>query len=137
EDGRLLAGTVDTWLLWQLSGRRVHVTDATNASRKLLFNLCTGDWDDELLQVFEIPRAILPEIHDSSGPFTEVDRNLYAGGVPITGVAGDQQAALFGQACFRPGMAKSTYGTGCFLLLHTGSEIVPSTNNLLTSVAWR
>lgn len=137
EQGKLLAGTIDTWLLWQLSGRRAHLTDATNASRTLLFNLRTGDWDDDLLKLFRIPRSILPEIRDSSGAFTEVDRNLYAGGAPITGVAGDQQAALFGQACYRPGMAKNTYGTGCFLLLHTGTDSVPSRNNLLTTVAWR
>src|SRR5690606_34784498 len=137
EQGKLLAGTIDTWLLWQLSGRRVHLTDVTNASRTLLFNLRTGDWDDDLLKLFRIPRSILPEIRDSSGAFTEVDRNLYAGGAPITGVAGDQQAALFGQACYRPGMAKNTYGTGCFLLLHTGTDIVPSRNNLLTTVPWR
>jgi glycerol kinase len=137
EDGHLLAGTVDSWLLWQLSGRRVHATDATNASRTLLYNLRTGDWDDELLKVFKIPRAMLPEVRDTSGHFCEIDRNLYAGGVPVTGVAGDQQAALFGQACFVPGMAKNTYGTGCFLLLQTGEEIVPSRNNLVTTVAWR
>ncbi|HEX2099471.1 MAG TPA: glycerol kinase GlpK, partial [Candidatus Synoicihabitans sp.] len=137
EDGRLLAGTVDTWLLWQLSGRKTHATDATNASRTLLFNLVTGDWDDELLQLFRIPRAMLPEIRDCSGRFCEIDRSLYAGGVPVSGVAGDQQAALFGQACFQPGMAKNTYGTGCFLLLQTGAERVPSRNNLLTTVAWR
>jgi glycerol kinase len=137
EDGKLLAGTVDSWLLWQLSGQRAHVTDVTNACRTLLFNLRTGEWDDELLKLFRIPRAVLPEIRDTSGHFCEIDRNLYAGGVPVTGVAGDQQAALFGQACFEPGMAKNTYGTGCFLLLQTGTEIVPSRNNLLTTVAWR
>ncbi len=137
ENGELLAGTIDSWLLWQLSGQSAHVTDVTNACRTLLFNLKTGDWDDELLKLFRVPRALLPEIRDTSGHFCEIDRNLYAGGVPVTGVAGDQQAALFGQTCFRPGMAKNTYGTGCFLLLHTGEAIVPSRNNLLTTVAWR
>ena len=137
EDGQLMAGTVDSWLLWQLSGQKVHLTDVTNACRTLLYNLRTGDWDDELLRLFRIPRAILPDIRDTSGVFCEIDRNLYAGGVPVTGVAGDQQAALFGQACFEPGMAKNTYGTGCFLLLQTGEKMVPSRNNLLTTVAWR
>ncbi|TVR51205.1 MAG: glycerol kinase [Puniceicoccaceae bacterium] len=137
EDGRLLFGTVDTWLLWQLTGRRIHATDATNASRTLLFNLETGDWDDGLLELFGIPRAMLPEIRSSSEVYGEVDGRLYPGGSPVAGIAGDQQAALFGQTCFEPGMAKNTYGTGCFLLLHTGGEAVASENNLLTTVAWR
>lgn len=137
DDGRLLAGTIDAWLLWQLSGRRVHLTDPTNACRTLLFNLRTGNWDDDLLALFRVPHGVLPEIWDSSGRFCEIDPQLPAGGVPVAGVAGDQQAALFGQACFEPGMAKATYGTGCFLLMHTGTEPVASRNNLLTTVAWR
>ena len=137
EDGRLLFGTVDTWLLWQLTDRQVHVTDATNASRTLLCNLRTGDWDDDLLALFGVPRAMLPRIRSSSEIYGHVHSHLFAGGAPIAGIAGDQQAALFGQACFAPGMVKNTYGTGCFLLMNTGAEPVLSRNNLLTTVAWR
>lgn len=136
EAGDLLFGTVDTWLIWQLTGRRVHATDVSNASRTLLLNLHTGNWDDELLAFFGIPRAVLPEVRASSGIFGEVDGELAPRGVPIAGVAGDQQAALFGQACFSPGMAKNTYGTGCFLLLHTGDRPVMSKHQLLTTIAW-
>ncbi len=135
--GELAFGTVDTWLLWQLTGGAVHATDASNASRTLLFNLRTGAWDDELLRLLRIPREVLPEVRDSSGPFGEVTSVPALRGVPIMGVAGDQQAALFGQACFRPGMAKNTYGTGCFLLLHAGDRPVVSRRKLLTTVAWR
>ncbi|MBX3737612.1 MAG: glycerol kinase GlpK [Candidatus Didemnitutus sp.] len=137
ERGELAFGTVDTWLLWRLTGGAVHATDASNASRTLLFNLRTGAWDDELLKILRIPREVLPEVRDSSGAFGEVTAVPALRGVPITGIAGDQQAALFGQACFRPGMAKNTYGTGCFLLLHTGDRPVVSKNKLLTTVAWR
>ncbi|WP_415908963.1 glycerol kinase GlpK [Oleiharenicola sp. Vm1] len=137
ERGELAFGTVDTWLIWQLTGGAVHATDASNASRTLLFNLRTGDWDDTLLNILRIPREVLPEVRDSSGAFGEVTAVPALRGVPITGVAGDQQAALFGQACFRPGMAKNTYGTGCFLLLHTGDRPVASRHQLLTTVAWR
>ena len=137
EAGELRFGTVDTWLLWRLTGGAVHATDATNASRTLLYNLETGDWDDELLELFGIPRAILPEIRPSSGVFGKVAEPHAPSGVPVAGVAGDQHAALFGQACLEPGMAKSTYGTGSFLLMHTGTEPVRSANNLLTTVAWR
>ncbi|MBA3848777.1 MAG: glycerol kinase [Opitutus sp.] len=137
ERGELAFGTVDSWLLWKLTGGRVHATDASNASRTLLFNLRTGGWDDELLKILRIPREVLPEVRDSSGDFGEVATVPALRGVPIRGVAGDQQAALFGQACFRPGMAKNTYGTGCFLLLHTGDKPVVSKNRLLTTVAWR
>jgi glycerol kinase len=137
KEGRLLFGTVDTWLLWQLTGRKAHVTDVTNASRTLLLNLRTCDWDDEMLRLFDIPRAMLPEVRTSSEIYGEVDRNLYPGGAPIAGIAGDQHAALFGQACFKPGMAKNTYGTGCFLLMHTGDQPVVSKNNLLTTIAWK
>ena len=135
--GELAFGTVDTWLLWQLTGGRVHATDASNASRTLLFNLRTGDWDDTLLAALRIPREVLPRIVDSSGVIGEVTSVPALRGVPIAGVAGDQQAALFGQACWSPGMAKNTYGTGCFLLLHTGDRPVASKHQLLTTVAWR
>jgi glycerol kinase len=137
ERGELAFGTVDTWLLWQLTGGRVHATDASNASRTLLLNLRTGDWDPELLRLLRIPRELLPEVRDSSGIFGEVTAVPALRGVPIGGVAGDQQAALFGQACFRPGMAKNTYGTGCFLLRHTGDRPVRSKHQLLTTIAWR
>ncbi|MDQ5977124.1 MAG: glycerol kinase [Verrucomicrobiota bacterium] len=137
ERGELAFGTVDTWLLWQLTGGAVHATDVSNASRTLLLNLRTGDWDPELLRILRIPREVLPEVRDSSGAFGEVTSVPALRGVPIGGIAGDQQAALFGQACFQPGMAKNTYGTGCFLLLHTGDRPVISKNNLLTTIAWR
>ncbi len=130
--GKLMFGTVDSWLLWRLSGRTVHATDASNASRTLLFNIHTGAWDDELLAILGIPRSMLPEVKDSSGVFAESQE-----GIPIAGIAGDQQAALFGQGCFTPGTAKNTYGTGCFMLMQTGEEAVTSRNNLLTTVAWR
>jgi len=135
--GELAFGTVDTWLLWKLTGGRVHATDVSNASRTLLVNLRTGDWDDTLLALFRIPREVLPEIRPSSGLFGEVSALPALRGLPITGIAGDQQAALFGQACFTRGMAKSTYGTGCFLLLHTGKEPVRSRHRLLSTIAWR
>jgi glycerol kinase len=137
EGGELAFGTVDTWLIWQLTGGRVHATDATNASRTLLYNLRTGDWDDELLRLLRIPRALLPEIRSCSENFGTVSTIPALNGVPITGVAGDQHAALFGQACFQPGMAKNTYGTGCFLLLNTGTRPVASKHNLLSTLAWR
>ncbi len=132
EDGKLLFGTVDSWLLWKLSGGKVHATDATNASRTLIYDIHRSDWDDSLLEILRIPRAMLPEVRDSSGMFGESLE-----GIPVAGIAGDQHAALFGQACFSPGMAKNTYGTGCFLLMHTGEEAVASRNNLLTTIAWR
>jgi len=137
EKGELLFGTVDTWLIWQLTGKKVHVTDATNASRTLLYNIHEGDWDDELLELLGVPRAMLPEVKSCSEVYGKVDANLYPAGAPIAGIAGDQQAALFGQACFEPGMVKNTYGTGCFTLMNTGEEAVSSKNNLLTTVAWK
>ncbi|HTB80850.1 MAG TPA: glycerol kinase GlpK [Opitutaceae bacterium] len=137
ERGELAFGTVDTWLIWQLTGGRVHATDVSNASRTLLLNLRTGTWDDRLLKILRIPRAVLPEVRASSEIYGEVETIPALRGVPIAGVAGDQQAALFGQACFRPGLAKNTYGTGCFLLLHTGQKPVASKNHLLTTIAWR
>ncbi|MGE0861543.1 MAG: glycerol kinase GlpK [Gammaproteobacteria bacterium] len=135
ERGELAFGTVDSWLVWQLSGGREHVTDATNASRTQLFSLARGDWSDELLALWRIPRALLPRIVDSSGVCAHT--TLFGGELPIAGLAGDQQAALFGQACFAPGMAKCTYGTGCFILMHTGTEPARSERGLLTTVASR
>ncbi len=137
ERGELAFGTVDTWLLWQLTGGRVHATDATNAARTLLLNLRTAGWDDELLKILRIPREVLPEVRASSGVFGEVSAVPALNGLPISGIAGDQHAALFGQACWSPGMAKNTYGTGCFLLMHTGQKPVVSKNNLLTTIAWQ
>jgi glycerol kinase len=138
ERGELAFGTIDSWLLFKLTGHRRHVTDVTNASRTLLLNLRTGDWDDRLLDLMRVPRACLPEVVDScldAGSSIEID--LEGVKLPVTGIAGDQQAALFGQACFEPGMAKNTYGTGCFALMNTGSEPHTSRHRLLTTVAWR
>jgi len=133
--GKLAFGTVDTWLVWNLTGGRVHVTDPSNASRTMLFNLRTGDWDDELLKLFGVPRSVLPEVRSSSEVYGKT--TLLGGSIPIAGIAGDQQAALFGQACTQPGMVKNTYGTGCFMLMNTGTKPITSKNNLLTTVAWR
>ena len=137
EAGDLLFGTIDTWLVWRLTSGATHVTDATNASRTLLMNLHTTDWDDECLRVLNVPRALLPQIEDSSEVVGMVTEPPELAGIPIAGIAGDQHAALFGQACFHPGMAKNTYGTGCFLLMNTGTKAVPSQNNLLTTLAWK
>ncbi|MBS2021116.1 MAG: glycerol kinase, partial [Deltaproteobacteria bacterium] len=136
EKGELAFGTVDTWLVWKLTQGAVHATDATNASRTLLYDLHTGTWDDELLGIFRVPRAMLPEIKDSSAHYGEATTSLGpVRGVPIGGIAGDQQAALFGQACLKAGMAKNTYGTGCFLLQDIGDKPITSTQGLLTTVA--
>ena len=132
--GRLAFGTIDTWLIWNLTGGRVHVTDPSNASRTMLFHL-KGDWDDELLKLLGVPRSVLPEVRSSSEVYGQT--TLLGGSIPIAGIAGDQQAALFGQACTQPGMVKNTYGTGCFMLMNTGTKPTPSKNNLLTTVAWR
>jgi glycerol kinase len=137
EAGRLAFGTVDSWLLWNLTGGRLHVTDASNASRTLLFDIHSGDWDDELLGLLRIPRSMLPEVRASSEVYADVASGLPVGGVPIAGIAGDQQAALFGQACFTTGLSKNTYGTGCFLLQNTGEEAPASRHKLVTTVAWR
>ncbi len=137
EAGKLAFGTVDSWLLWQLTGGKVHATDVSNASRTLLFNIHQLAWDDDLLALFGIPRSMMPEVLPSTGYYGCVSAGLPPSGVPISGVAGDQHAALFGQACFEPGMIKTTYGTGCFLLMNTGSRPVPSHNNLLTTIAWQ
>jgi glycerol kinase len=135
--GRLAFGTVDSWLIWKLTGGRVHATDPSNASRTLLFNIERGEWDDEMLGALGAPREMLPHIAPSSALIGETDAELFGRAIPIAGVAGDQQAALFGQVCTSPGMSKNTYGTGCFMLLNTGSEPVPSRSNLLTTVAWK
>jgi glycerol kinase len=137
EAGELLFGTVDCYLLWRLTGGKVHATDATNASRTLLFNIHTGEWDDELLKILRVPRSMLPEVKDSSAAFGESVPDLLSGAIAISGIAGDQQAATIGQACFTPGMIKSTYGTGCFALLNTGSTPVASKNKLLTTIAYQ
>lgn len=136
ERGEILFGTVDSWLIWKLTGGRVHATDPSNASRTLLFNIHTLAWDDELLSLLNVPRAMLPEVRPSSGDFGETDPALFGRSIPLLGVAGDQQAATFGQACFEPGSAKNTYGTGCFLLMNTGNRPVVSGNGLLTTVGW-
>jgi glycerol kinase len=135
ERGELLFGTVDCYLLWRLTAGRVHATDATNASRTLLFNIHTGTWDDELLALLRVPKAMLPQVHDSASDFGHTE--LFGGAIMIGGIAGDQQAATIGQACFAPGMIKSTYGTGCFALLNTGTTPVVSKNKLLTTVAYQ
>jgi glycerol kinase len=133
--GDLAFGTVDSWLVWNLTSGRHHVTDPSNASRTMLFNLNTGAWDDELLQLFGVPCSMLPEVRASSEVYGE--SSLFGASLPIAGIAGDQQAALFGQVCTQPGMVKNTYGTGCFMLMHTGTKLIASKNNLLTTVAWR
>ncbi|PSC02724.1 glycerol kinase [Alsobacter soli] len=137
ERGELAFGTVDSFLLWRLTGGKVHATDATNASRTLLYDIHRGAWDDELLAVLRIPRAMLPEVRDCSAQFGETTADLLGGVIPVCGIAGDQQAATVGQACFTPGMMKSTYGTGCFALLNTGDHAVKSQNKLLTTVAYQ
>jgi glycerol kinase len=137
EAGELAFGTIDSWLVWNLTGGRVHATDASNASRTLLFNLHTQDWDDELLALLRVPRAVLPDVLPSSGVLAETESSLFGAALPIAGIAGDQQAATFGQACFAPGMAKNTYGTGCFMLMNTGAQPVASRNRLLTTVGWQ
>ncbi len=137
EAGELAFGTVDSWLLWKLTGGKVHVTDVTNASRTLMYNIHTGDWDDALLEILGVPRPLLPEVRSCSEIYGEISEGGLVSGTPVAGMAGDQQAALFGQVCTRPGMAKNTYGTGCFLLMNTGEEPVASRNNLLTTIAWQ
>ena len=134
---RLRFGTVDSWLIWKLSGGAQYLTDASNASRTQLYNLHSGDWDPVLLKLFGIPRTSLPRVVDSSGALAVVDAAHFGASIPITGIAGDQQAALFGQACFTPGMTKNTYGTGCFMLMNTGDQIVQSQHGLLSTVAWQ
>ena len=137
ENGELCFGTIDSFLIWRLTAGKVHATDATNASRTLMCNIHNGHWDDELLRILNIPRAMLPEIKDCAADFGVTDKKLFGAAIPIGGVAGDQHAAMIGQACFEPGMMKSTYGTGCFALLNTGDTPVPSQNRLLTTIAYQ
>ena len=137
ETGDLLFGTVDSFLIWRLTGGKRHVTDVSNASRTLLFDIHRCTWDDQLLEILAIPRSMLPEVVPSSGVLGETDPNLFGGSIPIGGVAGDQQAATFGQACFDPGDVKTTYGTGCFMLMNTGSRAATSENQLLTTIGWQ
>lgn len=136
-NGNLCFGTVDSWLLWKLTKGTVHATDVTNASRTMLYNIHTLSWDEELLQLFDIPQSILPEVKSSSEIYGHTQQILSAHNIPIAGIAGDQQAALFGQMCTKPGMVKNTYGTGCFMLMQTGEQPVTSKNNLLTTIAWQ
>lgn len=136
-EGRLAFGTVDSWLVWKLTGGRVHATDPSNASRTLLYNIKRQDWDDELLEALDVPRSLLPHVTPSSEVIGETDASLFGRSIPIAGIAGDQQAALFGQACTSPGMSKNTYGTGCFALLNVGNEPVASRTSLVTTVAWK
>ncbi|MDR1330586.1 MAG: glycerol kinase GlpK [Tannerella sp.] len=135
--GQLAFGTVDTWLVWQLTKGAAHVTDVSNASRTMLYNIHTQEWDDELLQLFDIPRSVLPEVKASSEIYGHTTTTLFALHAPIAGIVGDQQAALFGQMCTEPGMVKNTYGTGCFILMNTGTQPVVSKNNLVTTIAWQ
>lgn len=137
EAGKLAFGTVDSWLLWNLTAGKVHATDVSNASRTMLYNIYTMDWDADLLKLMDIPTSMLPEVRASSGIFGHTEKIFTAHALPIAGIAGDQQSALFGQMCTEPGMVKNTYGTGCFMLMNTGTTPVPSTQNLLTTVAWR
>jgi glycerol kinase len=137
EKGQLAFGTIDSYLIWRLTGGKVHATDATNASRTLLFDIRKGEWDDDLLRLFRVPRSLLPEVRDCSADFGSLVPTILGAALPIRGVAGDQQAATIGQACFAPGMMKATYGTGCFALLNTGSQPIASSNRLLTTIAYQ
>ncbi|WP_144859667.1 glycerol kinase GlpK [Mesorhizobium sp. J18] len=137
ERGELLAGTIDTFLIWRLTGGKLHATDATNASRTLVYNIVKNEWDEELLKILRIPATLLPEVKDCAADFGETEKSLFGASIPILGVAGDQQAAMIGQACFEPGMMKSTYGTGCFAVLNTGDKLCLSKNRLLSTIAYR
>ncbi|MDK2822372.1 MAG: glycerol kinase [Clostridia bacterium] len=134
--GELLFGTIDTWLIWKLTGGKVHATDYSNASRTMMYNIYELKWDEEILERFNVPMNMLPQVKSSSGDYGVTHKELFGVEIPITGVAGDQQAALFGQCCFTPGMTKNTYGTGCFMLMNTGNKAVQSQNGLLTTIAW-
>ena len=137
ENGHVIAGTLDTWMIWKLTHGHVHVTDYSTASRTMLLNIHTGEWDDEILEALGIPKQILPEIHDSAEVYGITDPlDFFGAKIPISGSVVDQQAALFGQACFKPGTVKTTYGTGCFMLMNTGDKPVYSENGLLTTVGW-
>ncbi len=135
--GKLVFGTVDSWLIWNLTKEKLHVTDVTNASRTMLFNIHTLEWDDELLEALDIPRSMLPEVRSSSGVYGQTKTTLFSTSIPLAGIAGDQHAALFGQMCTKPGMVKNTYGTGCFLVMNTGDKPIESKNNLITTIAWK
>ena len=137
EAGELAFGTIDTYLIWRLTGGKSHVTDATNASRTLLFNIAENQWDEELLNILDVPLALMPKVLDCAADFGITDKDILGANIPILGVAGDQQAATIGNACFEPGMMKSTYGTGCFAILNTGETLVPSKNRMLTTIAYR
>src|SRR5580704_1049596 len=137
EAGKLAFGTVDSWLVWKFTRGKVHVTDVTNASRTMLYNIITQEWDEELLQIFGVPKSMLPEVKQSSEVYGETDTTIFASKIPIAGIAGDQQAALFGQMCTEKAMVKNTYGTGCFMLMNIGDEFIVSKNNLLTTIAWK
>lgn len=137
ERGELCFGTIDSWLIWKLSGGEKHLTDVSNASRTMLFNIHTLQWDDELLKLFTIPKSMLPEVKSSSEVYCETKCQLFSSGIPVAGMAGDQQAALFGQLCLDEGMIKTTYGTGCFMVMNTGKEPIRSNNNMLTTIAWK
>tara|TARA_R110000868_G_scaffold79850_4_gene227053 strand:- start:50919 stop:52418 length:1500 start_codon:yes stop_codon:yes gene_type:complete len=136
EAGDLIMGTIDSWLIWNMTKGELHITDVTNASRTLLFNINSLEWDDELLELFTIPKSMLPQVKQSSEVYGNTNPNFFASKIPIAGIAGDQQAALFGQMCTKPGMVKNTYGTGCFMLMNIGEKPIVSENNLLTTVAW-
>jgi len=136
EEGKLLFGTVETWLIWKLTGGKVHITDYSNASRTMLYNIVDLKWDEDILKELEIPVSMLPEVRPSSSVYGATSADLFGGEIPIAGAAGDQQAALFGQTCFKPGQAKNTYGTGCFLLMNTGTKPVFSGQGLITTIAW-
>lgn len=135
--GELAWGTIDSWLIWKMTQGKLHVTDVTNASRSLIFNINSLEWDDELLELFDIPKSMMPEVKQSSEVYGNTSPNFFASAIPIAGIAGDQQAALFGQMCTKKGMVKNTYGTGCFMLMNTGEDLIPSKNNLLTTIAWK
>ncbi|MDY7579956.1 glycerol kinase GlpK [Herbaspirillum sp. RTI4] len=137
KQGKLCFGTVDSWLIWNFTKHELHVTDVTNAARTMLFNIHTLEWDDELIDMLEIPRSMLPEVRSSSEIYGKTKTTVFASAIPLAGIAGDQQAALFGQMCTQPGMVKNTYGTGCFLVMNTGNKPVESKNNLITTVAWK
>lgn len=137
ENGKLAFGTIDAWLLWKLTGGARHLTDVSNASRTMLFNIHELKWDEELLEIFRVPASMLPEVYSSSEVYTETDPGLFGSPIPVAGIAGDQQAALFGQMCIEPGMVKNTYGTGCFVVMNTGETPVFSENKLLTTIAWK
>jgi glycerol kinase len=136
EKGQVLFGTVDTWLIWNLTGGKIHITDYSNASRTMIYNIRTLKWDEKLLAALNIPSEILPEVRQSSEIYGNTETGIFGGEIPISGIAGDQQAALFGQLCFQEGMAKNTYGTGCFLLMNTGDKLIESKKGLLTTIAW-